>query len=471
MRNTKIVCTIGPATDRDDVLEKILLAGANVLRLNFSHGTHQEHGDRIAFIKELREKLNVPAPILLDTKGPEIRLGIFEKGTVQLVEGDEFILTIKDYLGDEKKASISYAEITSDVSVGSRILIADGLVELKVKEITKDELVCTVVNGGEIGSRKGVNLPGIKVNLPSLTPRDVEDIKFGVASGIDFIAASFIRKAEDVLEIRKLLKSCNAEHIQIIAKIENREGLNNISSIIEVADGIMVARGDLGVEIPTEEVPIAQKMIISKCILAGKPVITATQMLDSMIRNPRPTRAEANDVANAIYDGTDAIMLSGETAVGKYPLETVLTMAKIAEKVDDSIEHEYYFQRFKGDRTANTTNAICYAACSIAQGLNASAILIATQTGQSAKMVSRHRPDPPVLATTVNPTAYRQLALVWGVTPAIVGLMDTTDKMFEQSIRVAFEKDLIKKGDAVVITAGVPIGESGSTNLLKVEIV
>lgn len=468
MRNTKIVCTIGPATDKSDVLSRMLQAGANVLRLNFSHGTHEEHGKRIALIKKLRGELGLPAPIMLDTKGPEIRLGNFAQGSVQLFEGQKFIITINDCLGDEKKASISHKGIVGDVELGSRILIADGLVELEVTKISDDYVECVVINGGEIGSKKGVNLPGRKVKLPAITNKDIEDIRFGVENGIEFIAASFVRKAEDVLEIRKLLAGCGGGEVQIIAKIENREGLDNIDSIIEASDGIMVARGDLGVEIPTEEMPVAQKMIISKCILAGKPVITATQMLDSMIRNPRPTRAEANDVANAIYDGTDAVMLSGETAIGKYPLESLLTMARIAEKADDSIEHEYYFQRFKGERSATTTNAISYAACSMAQGLRVAAILTATETGQSARMVSKHRPDPPILATTVCSRTYRQLALVWGVIPAMVQAMDSTDKMFEQSVKVALEKGIVKQDDLVVITAGVPVGISGSTNLIKV---
>jgi pyruvate kinase len=468
MRNTKIVCTIGPATDREDVLSRMLQSGANVLRLNFSHGSHEEHGKRIALIQKLRDELGLPAPIMLDTKGPEIRLGEFAQGSVQLHEGQKYIITINDCLGDENKASISHKGIVRDVEAGSRILIADGLVELEVKKISEHDIECVVINGGEIGSKKGVNLPGRKVKLPAITNKDIEDIRFGVENGIEFIAASFVRKAEDVLDIRSLLAECGGCGVQIIAKIENREGLDNIDSIIEVADGIMVARGDLGVEIPTEEVPVAQKMIISKCIRAGKPVITATQMLDSMIRNPRPTRAEANDVANAIYDGTDAVMLSGETAIGKYPLEALLTMARIAEKADDSIEHEYYFQRFKGERSATTTNAISYAACSIAQGLRVKAILTATETGQSARMVSKHRPDPPILATTICRRTYRQLALVWGVIPAMVQAMDSTDKMFEQSVKVALEKGIVKQDDLVVITAGVPIGISGSTNLIKV---
>jgi len=468
MRNTKIVCTIGPASDKAEVLSKMLLAGANVLRLNFSHGNHEEHGRRIALIKKLRDELNVPAPMMLDTKGPEIRLGEFAQGSVQLIEGQQYKITINDCLGDEQIASISHKGILHDIEVGGRILIADGLVELEVRKILNDALECVVINAGEIGSKKGVNLPGSKVKLPAITERDIADVKFGVENGIEYIAASFVRKAEDVQQIRKLLFECGGSDIQIIAKIENREGLDNIDSIIEVSDGIMVARGDLGVEIPTEEVPFAQKMIISKCILAGKPVVTATQMLDSMIRNPRPTRAEANDVANAIYDGTDAVMLSGETAIGKYPLEALMTMARIAEKADDSIEHEYYFQRFKGERSATTTNAISYAACSIAQGLRVAAILTATETGLSVRMVSKHRPDPPILATAVRLRTYRQLALVWGVIPALVEVMDSTDKMFEQSVKVALEKGIVKQNDLVVITAGVPIGISGSTNLIKV---
>lgn len=471
MRNTKIVCTIGPTSDSPEMLTKLLQCGANVLRLNFSHGDHHEHGRRIALIKKLREELGVPAPIMLDTKGPEIRLGKFKDGSVELCEGQMFTIATDDVLGDEVRTSISYKGIVDDVAIGSKILIADGLVELKVERISGNEVECVVVNGGEIGNNKGVNLPGARVKLPAITGKDVEDIKFGIENGIDYIATSFVRKASDVLELRSLLERYDGRHVQIIAKIENREGLNNVDSIIEVSDGIMVARGDLGVEIPTEEVPVAQKMIISKCINAGKIVITATQMLDSMIRNPRPTRAEASDVANAIYDGTDAVMLSGETAIGKYPLESLLTMARIAEKVDDSINYEHYFQRLRGTRTATVTNAISYATCSIAHGLHAAVILTATESGHTARMMSKHRTDPPIVATTVCQRTYRQLALVWGVNSYMVPVMDNTDQMFEQSVRIAVQARIIKEGDLVVITAGLPIGVSGTTNLIKVHTV
>lgn len=471
MRNTKIVCTLGPASDNEEMLTKLLNAGVNVLRLNFSHGDHSEHKKRIETIKKVRDNLQVPAPIMLDTKGPEIRLGKFEQGFVTLKEGQEFVLTTDTVMGDNSKASVSYKGITHDMEPGDKILIADGLVELIVNSIEGTNLICTVINGGEIGNNKGVNLPGVKVQMPAITQKDIEDIKFGVENDIDLIAASFVRKAADVVEMRQLLVRLGAPHIQIISKIENREGLSNIDDIIEVSDGIMVARGDLGVEIPTEEVPLAQKMIISKCINAGKPVITATQMLDSMIRNPRPTRAEANDVANAIYDGTDAVMLSGETAIGKYPIDTVLTMARIAANVDESIDHEHYFQRFKGSRTKDVTHAISYAVCSIAQGLRAKAILVATESGFSAKMVSKHRPDPPIVATTVSKHTFRQLALVWGVIPILALAVDSTDKMFEQSVEEAKCKGIAQSNDLVVITAGVPIGMSGTTNLIKVHTV
>ncbi|AEV67765.1 pyruvate kinase [Acetivibrio clariflavus] len=471
MRKTKIICTLGPAVDNEDILRKLMLKGMDIARLNFSHGTHEEHKIRVDRLKKIREELNLPVALLLDTRGPEIRLGNFEKGEVVLKEGERFVLVNDDILGDETKCSVSYKELYKDVKKGNRILINDGLVELEVINIKDKDIICEVLNGGTIGNHKGVNVPGVKVNLPSLTEKDIEDIRFGVENDFDFIAASFIRKASDVKDIKKVLEEFSGEDINVIAKIENREAIENVDEIIKVADGIMVARGDLGVEIPVEEVPVVQKMLIEKCYKTGKPVITATQMLDSMIRNPRPTRAEASDIANAIYDGTSAIMLSGETAVGKYPIETLETMAKIARKAEASIDYWDRFQKMQHDFSPNVTNAISHATCTTAQDLKASAIITVTHSGHTARMISRFRPQCPIIATTVSPKVQRQLSLTWGVKPFLVKEASSTDEMFDDGVEKALESDLVRNGDLVVITAGLPIGMSGTTNILKVHLV
>jgi pyruvate kinase len=472
MKKTKIVCTLGPASEKEEVLRQLILNGLNVARLNFSHGDHEEHKNRIDLVKKIREELDMPVAIMLDTKGPEIRTKDFENGAVDLVEGQEFTLTTRDILGNKDICSITYKGLPNDVKKGDTILIDDGLIALEVVEI-KDgtDIKCIVKNPGPVKNKKGVNVPNVKINLPAITEKDRADIEFGIANDIDFIAASFIRKASDVLEIRKILEENNAEHIQIISKIENQEGVDNIDEIIEVSDGIMVARGDLGVEIPTEEVPLIQKMIIKKCNEVGKPVITATQMLDSMIRNPRPTRAEVTDVANAILDGTDAIMLSGETAAGKYPVEAVKTMANIARKTEASLDYAKILQSKTVGKDITVTNAISHATCATAQDLEASAIITATSSGYTAKAVSKFRPKAPIIAATPNQRVMRKLAVVWGVYPIFAEHTDSTDEIIDLSVEKALEKGLIDNGDLIVITAGVPVGVAGSTNLIKVHIV
>jgi len=471
MRKTKIICTLGPVSENPQILKKLLEQGANVIRLNFSHGDHEEHGRRIALIKQYRDELKLPVAILLDTKGPEIRLGKFKNKRVELQEGQIFVLTTEELPGDESKVSISYKGITRDVSRGDRILLDDGLIELKVLEVGQEDVVCQVMNSGEVSDHKGVNVPGVALNIPSITEKDIEDIKFGIENDIDYIAASFSRKPSDILAIRKILEDFNGSHIGIIAKIENRQGIENIDDIIKVADGIMIARGDLGVEIPAEDVPVVQKMVIDKCIKAGKPVITATQMLESMIRNPRPTRAEVSDVANAIYDGTDAIMLSGETAAGRYPVEALKIMSKIAERVEASVDYKKAFESRHTDSAVTVTNAIGHATCSIAHDLGAAAIITATNTGYTARMVAKYRPACHIIATTTSKSTYRKLALIWGVTPYVTEIMEGTDSMIENSTKIAVETGIVKNGDLVVITAGIPVGVSGSTNLIKVHIV
>ncbi len=471
MRRTKIICTLGPASDDENILRNMMLGGMNVARMNFSHGTHEQQKKRADLFKKIRNELKLPIPLLLDTKGPEIRTGDFKEGQVTLKESNQFILINKDIVGDENCCSITYKELYRDVSKGSRILINDGLVELEVFEIKNKDIYCTVKNGGVVGDRKGINVPGVDIRLPSLTSQDIADIKFGIENDFDIIAASFVRKASDVVEIRKVLEKNGGSDILVISKIENREGIRNFDEILKVSDGIMVARGDLGVEIPVEEVPIVQKNIIEKCYRNGKPVITATQMLDSMIRNPRPTRAEASDVANAIYDGTSGVMLSGETAAGKYPLETIAVMAKIAEKAESSMD---YWKRFTTQQTeinTSVTNAISHATCTTALDLKAAAIISVTQSGHTARMISRFRPACPIIATTVNPKVQRQLNLSWGVLPYLVPVANTTDEMFDMGIEKALESGLVKNGELAVITAGVPAGISGTTNTLKVHIV
>ena len=471
MRKTKIICTLGPAVDDKEVLKRIALEGMDVARFNFSHGGHEEQQKRFDMLCEVRLEANLPIAALLDTKGPEIRTGEIKNNEVMLVDGSSFIIVNEDVEGDNTKCSISYKDLYNDVAKGGRILIDDGLVELVVDDIKEKDIYCHVQNGGKIGTRKGVNVPGAKINLPSMTKKDVEDILFAIKNDFDFIAASFVRKAQDIIEIQKLLEKHGADDIKIIAKIESREGIDNFDEILKVSDGIMVARGDLGVEIPVDEVPIVQKNLIEKCIQSSKPVITATQMLDSMIRNPRPTRAEASDVANAIFDGTSAIMLSGETAIGKYPLESLMTMVRITKTSEKSINYWKLLNKSAFNLGPSITNGICHAACTTAYDLNAAAIVAVTSSGRTARMISRFRPQCTILSTTDNPKVQRQLSLSWGVVPYLVNKATTIDEMFENSIAKSLESKIAENGDIIVITAGAPVGVSGTTNLLKVEVV
>jgi pyruvate kinase len=468
MRKTKIVCTIGPASESPENLRKLVLAGMNVARLNFSHGDFDEHGGRITNIKKVREELGKTVAVLLDTKGPEIRLGKLKEEPIELVQDETITLTTEEILGDKDRIPVSYKQLPQDVHVGSTILIDDGLIGLRVEGVKDTEIVCRIVNGGQIKGRKGVNVPGVRINLPGITEKDAADIRFGIERGIDFIAASFVRKASDVMEIRAILEEHNAQHIQIISKIENQEGVDNLAEILEVSDGLMVARGDLGVEIPAEEVPLVQKRMIKMCNHAGKPVITATQMLDSMQRMPRPTRAEASDVANAIFDGTDATMLSGETAAGKYPVESVLTMARIAERAESALEHREIFLKQASAQQTSVTEAISQAVANSALDLNAKAIITATESGYTARMVSKYRPKAPIIAVTPNESVMRRLNLVFGVFPIKGEVAANTDELFEKSVSSAQNSSLIQHGDIVVITAGVPVGRSGTTNLIKI---
>ena len=471
MRKTKIVCTIGPASESLENTKKLIQAGMNVARLNFSHGDFEEHGNRIKNIRQACRELGKTVAILLDTKGPEIRLGNLAEEPIELAAGEHVTLTTENILGDRHRIPVTYQNLPHDVKVGDTILLDDGLIGLKVVEIQGTEIKCEIQNSGPIKSKKGVNVPGVAISLPGITEKDANDILFGIEQGIDFIAASFVRRASDVLEIRELLEKHNASHIQIIAKIENRQGVDNLDEILEVADGLMVARGDLGVEIPVEEVPLVQKMMIEKCNRAGKPVITATQMLDSMQRNPRPTRAEASDVANAIFDGTDAIMLSGETAAGKYPVESVQTMARIAERAEAALEYREIFLRQASAQQTTVTEAISQAVANSALDLDADAIITSTESGYTARMVSKYRPKAPIVAVTPSEHVMRSLQLVWGVIPVLGRSAKTTDEMFDIAVNGAVESGLVKLGDTVVITAGVPVGRSGSTNLIKIHTV
>ena len=470
MKKTKIVCTLGPASQSEEVLTQLVENGLNVCRFNFSHGSHEEHKERFDMAKKVREKLNKPVAILLDTKGPEIRTGNFSDPEVLLEEGKKFTITMEEVVGNKEICTVSYKGLAKDVKAGDTILIDDGLVGLRVEEVKGEEIHCIVENSGIVKNHKGVNVPGVKINLPAITDKDISDIEFGISQGIDYIAASFVRKASDVLAIREILERNNATDIQIISKIENQEGVDNIEEILKVSDGIMVARGDLGVEIPTAEIPVVQKMIIKKCNELGKPVITATQMLDSMIRNPRPTRAEVTDVANAIYDGTDAIMLSGETAAGKYPVEAVKTMADIAKRIEQTLNYNEILMNKKLNGV-NVTDAISHATCTTSIDLKASAILTSTSSGHTARMVSKFRPECPIIAATNDEKVMRRLALTWGVYPIISKEATNTDEVIENSISAAKEASYLQNGELVVITAGVPVGVSGTTNLIKVHVV
>ena len=469
-KKTKIVCTLGPASQSEETLTKLIENGLNVCRFNFSHGSHEEHKERIDVVKKVREKLNKPVAILLDTKGPEIRTGNFADPEVFLQEGDKFTITMADVIGTKEICTVSYKGLANDVVKGDLILIDDGLVGLSVQDVVGEEIHCIVENSGIVKNHKGVNVPGVKINLPALTPKDISDIEFGITQGIDFIAASFVRKAADVLAIREVLENNNATNIQIISKIENQEGVDNLDEILQVSDGLMVARGDLGVEIPTEEMPIVQKEMIRKCNELGKPVITATQMLDSMMRNPRPTRAEVTDVANAIYDGTDAIMLSGETAAGKYPVESVKVMATIAKRIEETLDYDNIL-RSKGLNNTSVTDAISYATCATAKSLNASGIITSTSSGHTARMVSKFRPNTPIIAATPNEKTSRQLSLSWGVYTVNCAQAGNTDDLIDNSIEASKNAGFINDGELVVVTAGVPTGVSGTTNLIKVHVV
>ncbi|MBU5592610.1 pyruvate kinase [Clostridium sp. MSJ-4] len=472
MRKTKIICTIGPGSENEKVLSKLIESGMSVSRHNFSHGNHEEHKIRIDLVKSLSKKYNKPIAIMLDTKGPEIRTGNFSESSVQLKEGDEFsIYCREEILGDNTKCSVTYDGLCDDVKEGDSILIDDGLVGLKVKSVEGNKINCLVVNSGAVSNHKGVNVPGVSTKLPAVTKKDIEDLKFGVEMEVDLIAASFIRKAADVLEIRDVLKEIGGEDIFIFSKIENQEGVDNIDEIIEASDGIMVARGDLGVEIPIEKVPVVQKMIIEKCNKAGKPVITATQMLDSMIRNPRPTRAEASDVANAIFDGTDAIMLSGETANGKYPVEAVSTMARIAGEAEKQLDFQTLLMKKKIEHRPGVPTAISLATTTTAMELNAKVVITATQSGSTARIVSKYRPQCPIIAVTPFEKIARKLCLSWGVFPIVAEMVNSTDELIEKSVSMVKESGFVKKGDLVVIAAGIPINDIGSTNMMKVHIV
>ena len=471
MRKTKIVCTLGPASEKEEVLRQMIEAGMNVARINFSHGSHEEHQKKLDLLYRLREEMKVPVAALLDTKGPEIRLGTFANGRETLEAGASFTLTTEAMEGTKEKASISFAGLPSDVKAGDAILIDDGLIELRVEEVESPEIRCTVINGGDVSNRKGINVPNVSLSMPYISERDRQDIIFGIKAGFDFIAASFVRNAQDVQQLRELLKENGGEEIKIISKIENAEGVGNIEEIIRVSDGIMVARGDMGVEIPFEKVPKIQKDIIKKVYNSGKMVITATQMLESMTENPRPTRAEATDVANAIYDGTSAIMLSGETAAGKYPVESVRTMAKIALETEGDIDYNGRFRRFQEQAMRNVANAISHATCTTAYDLEASAIITVTESGQTARMISKYRPEMPIIGCTVNEHVYRQLALSWGVCPILCQGQTNADALFDHAVERAKEEGLISDGDMVVITAGVPLGVPGTTNMVKVQTV
>lgn len=472
LKKTKIVCTIGPSSESPEILEELINSGMNVARLNFSHGTHEEHLAKIKTIRKVRRKLNAPVAIMLDTKGPEIRTGNFNVDEVYLKPDDVFTLTTRDVEGTEDIVSVSYEGLPNDVEVGSNIYIDDGLVQLEVTEIIDGtDVVCKVLNTGILSNHKGVNLPGSKTNLPSLTPKDIDDIKFGIENDIDFIAASFVRKKEDVYDIRKVLEDHGGKHIKIISKIESQEGVDNIEEIIEASDGIMVARGDLGVEIRTELIPIVQKEIIRKANKAAKPVITATQMLDSMIRNPRPTRAETTDVANAIIDGTDCVMLSGETAGGKYPVEAVRTMRNICittELSDDFIENIY---QTNISSSFTTTNAIAKNTCDLAETLDAKAIISCTASGNTSRVISKFKPKTNSIAATTTERVARQLSVVWGVYPIVIQEAQETDELIDRAIFGAINEGFVSEGDLTVVTAGIPLGISGNSNLIKVHII
>lgn len=477
MKKTKIVCTMGPNTDNREIMRELALNGMDVARFNFSHGDHAEHKHRLEILESVREELGIPIASLLDTKGPEIRTGKLKDGKkVTLKEGDLYTLTTEEIVGDETRGYINYAGLAEDVKPGDRILIDDGLIELHVREVNGTDIVCRIENGGELGEKKGVNVPGVRVKLPALTDKDKEDIRFGVDAGFDFVAASFVRNADAIREIREILDE-KGSAMQIIAKIENEEGIENIDSIIEVSDGIMVARGDMGVEIPAEKVPHIQKMIIRKCNLACKVVITATQMLDSMIRNPRPTRAEVSDVANAVYEGTDAVMLSGETAMGSYPIEAVRMMSQIAEESEKYLDYMFYQRRkVSAENLRNISNTVCYSSVATASDLEAPVIVAPSVSGFTTRMLSKWRPKALIAGLSPSMTAVRQMQLYWGVKPFHAKRAESTDALLFASVELLKEKGIVKEGEIVVATAGVvtranrhePVAD---TNIMRVIVV
>ena len=469
MRKTKIVCTLGPATDKEGVLREMMLSGMNVARFNFSHGTHSEHKVRLDAVKALREELDLPVAAMLDTKGPEVRLRNFKNGSVELTAGQAFTLTTEDVEGDETRCAITYPQLPQDVSAGDTILLDDGLVRLTVLETTAKTIRCQVENSGVMKNHKGVNVPGVSLSMPYMSQQDKDDILFGVEQGFDFIAASFVRCAADVREIRRVLNTAHSR-IRIIAKIENQEGVSNLREILAEADGVMVARGDMGVEIDFTEIPAIQKDMIAQCVACGKPVITATQMLDSMIENPRPTRAEITDVANAIYDGTSAIMLSGETAAGRYPVESVKTMDAIARRTESDINHVKRMTQMAGGRNRlSVAAATAHAACTTAQEIGADAILTVSQRGTTARLVSRFHPGTPIIACLLDQQVRRQMALYWGVEPIMMPYASSTDELVDFAVQAAAQAGVVHEGDLVVVTAGVPVGVAGTTNMIRIQ--
>jgi len=472
MRKTKIVCTLGPSTDDEKVLEQLIKEGMNVARCNFSHGSHEEHKERMNKVKRIRKKCDKPVAILLDTKGPEIRTGNFEGDKICVKAGQTFTLVAdKEVIGNNEKAGITFADLYKDVKPGVVIMIDDGLIEMEVVKIEGTDIVCNVKNEGVISNHKGVNVPDVHISMPYMSEQDKSDILFGIKEDVDYIAASFTRTADDVKELRKFLDDNGGKNINIIAKIENSEGIINVDGIIEEADAVMVARGDMGVELPEEEVPIIQKMIIKKVYEAGKQVIIATQMLESMINNPRPTRAETADVANAIYDGTSAIMLSGETAAGKFPVEAVATMARIAERTEMDVNYKQRFFNNHNNHRSDITEAVCHATCMTAYDLDAKSILTVTKSGRSAKMISKYRPDCMIIAGSTEEKVVRQLNMSWGVSPVLIKEKKHVLELFDYAVEVAKEKGLVETDDIVVITSGVPLGKSGTTNMIKVHTV
>ncbi len=470
MRKSKIICTLGPAVDNADMIRALIETGMDAARFNFSHGSHPEHLERLNRLRGIRDYMGKPVATILDTKGPEIRIRTFAEGAVTLNAGDAFTLTTEDIVGDGSRVSVTYEKLHEELVPGQKVLIDDGLVAVRVERVEGKEIRCTVENGGTLSANKSINIPGAHIQLPALTERDKDDIRFGVENDFDFIAASFVRRASDVEAVRAVLHEYGGDGVRIIAKIENEEGADNLDEILQAADAVMVARGDLGVEIPAAQVPALQKKMIRKGLELGKPVITATQMLDSMIRNPRPTRAEVSDVANAVYDGTSCVMLSGETAGGKYPIEALKTMMEIITETEKATD---YWAQFEAQQTplraSHISDAITHTCCLTARDLNAKAILAATDSGESARMICRFRPACPIAAITMREKVRRQLNISWGVIPFLTGEVNSTDRIFSLTTDVALKEALIQPGDVVVITAGVPLGRSGSTNLIKAQ--